>query len=150
MIMGHCVYSGGVPRDGVVTAVVENSMGRTLAFLLLLPPLAVPPVTLVVAFIGNWSASVKLILDEAIFMAIICMPLALLVQCTYGLACFWVLGKLGALSLWSCLLAGCLPFVALRMVGYIEETRVTIMLGIFGVAVALVSWAVLRARNALS
>lgn len=128
----------------------ESDMGRTLALLLMLPPLAVVPVAIVVALLGNWAASVRLITSEAIFLATFAVPLAFLVQCTYGVLCFTVLRRLRILNFWSCLLAGSLPFVAGNLAGYIEEPRVTLIVGGFGLAVALASWAVLRVRGELS
>jgi len=125
-------------------------MRRTLALLLLLPPLAVVPVALIVALLGNWQASARLIMGEATFLAFFAIPLAFLAQCTYGMICFFVLRKLHVLNFWSCFLAGSLPFGVMKLVGYIEELHVTLVVGAFGLAVALSSWAILRARGALS
>lgn len=149
-IMGHCVYSVEAQRDGAVIVVAGNDMRRTLALLLMLPPLAVLPMAFIVVLVGNWSASIRLIASEAIFLAVLAIPVALVVQCTYGLICFFVLRKLHILNFWFCLLAGSLPFAVMKLTGYIEELSVVLAVGAFGLAVALSSWVVLRARNELS
>lgn len=125
-------------------------MKRTLALLLMLPPLAVLPVSFMVAVIGNWSASsIAFVVGEAMFLSTIALPLALAVQCTYGLMCFLLLRRPHLLNVWTCLLAGGLPFVVMKLTGYIDEQSVTLVVGAFGIAIALASWGVLWARGVL-
>jgi len=124
-------------------------MKRTLAYLLTVPPLTVLPVAFLVALIGNRSASIAFVAGEAMFLATVALPLALAVQCTYGVTCFLLLRRLRALNIWTCLIAGAVPFVAMTLTGYIDERSVVIVVGAFGIAAALASWGVLKLRGEL-